>query len=55
MTGNETNPISETPAPSRPVARSAFKRILEKPEINVLIGLIVLVVIGMVFQSRQRR
>jgi ribose transport system permease protein len=42
MSGNETNPTSETPAASRPVARSAFKRILEKPEINVLIGLIVL-------------
>ena len=44
MTGNETNPIPETPAASRPLARSAFKRILEKPEINVLIGLIVLCV-----------
>ena len=44
MSGNETNPTSETPAASRPVARSALKRILEKPEINVLIGLIVLCV-----------
>ena len=44
MTGSEANPASETPAASRPVARSALKRILEKPEINVLIGLIVLCV-----------
>lgn len=50
MTGRETNSSSETPVASRRVASSALKRILEKPEINVLIGFIVLC-IGLSFAS----